>query len=154
MQVRPGNRERGVLFHTDAVQAPGKIAIDVRESGVDFLSLSGHKLHAPKGVGVLYLKRGTRFRPLLRGAKRWENRIVPAVISPYVVRKIGEEVRVNGRLTARHLDPRTVHAEAASVGGQHWRPARKPNEIRQPISPCPARRKITKRTRGCLLLPR
>ncbi|MBI5937785.1 MAG: cysteine desulfurase NifS [Betaproteobacteria bacterium] len=57
----------GVMFHTDAVQAVGKIPMDLKSSKIDMLSLSGHKLHAPKGIGVLYLKRGTRFRPLLRG---------------------------------------------------------------------------------------
>ncbi|TLP44243.1 cysteine desulfurase NifS [Cohaesibacter sp. CAU 1516] len=59
--------DAGVLFHTDAVQAVGKVPIDLKRLPVDMLSLSGHKLHAPKGIGVLYLKRGTRFRPLLRG---------------------------------------------------------------------------------------
>ncbi|MCP4341575.1 MAG: cysteine desulfurase NifS [Desulfobulbaceae bacterium] len=58
---------RGILFHTDAVQAVGKLDIDLRELDIDFLSLSGHKLHAPKGVGVLYIKRGTLFVPFLTG---------------------------------------------------------------------------------------
>jgi cysteine desulfurase len=60
-------RSKGVLCHTDAVQTPGKIAIDVKALGVDFLSLSGHKLHAPKGVGVLYVRRHTKFHPHLLG---------------------------------------------------------------------------------------
>ena len=60
-------RQRGILFHTDAVQAVGKIAIDLKALDIDFLSLSGHKLHAPKGVGVLYVKRGTLFVPFLIG---------------------------------------------------------------------------------------
>ncbi len=57
----------GALFHTDAVQVPGKLAIDVTELGVDFLSLSGHKLHCPKGVGVLYANKRRRFHPYLIG---------------------------------------------------------------------------------------
>lgn len=57
-------RSVGAMFHTDAVQAVGKIAIDLKSTKIDMLSLSGHKLHAPKGVGVLYLRRNTRFRPL------------------------------------------------------------------------------------------
>ncbi|MGE0082307.1 MAG: cysteine desulfurase NifS [Thiohalomonadaceae bacterium] len=65
---------RGVLFHTDAVQAVGKIAIDLKRTKIDMLSLSGHKLHAPKGIGVLYLRRGTRFRPLLRGGHQERGR--------------------------------------------------------------------------------
>jgi cysteine desulfurase len=60
-------RSKGVLFHTDAVQAAGKIAIDVKELAVDFLSLSAHKLHAPKGVGVLYVKRHTKYQPYIMG---------------------------------------------------------------------------------------
>lgn len=58
---------RGILFHTDAVQAVGKIPIDLKKLDIDFLSLSGHKIHAPKGVGVLYIKRGTLFVPFLTG---------------------------------------------------------------------------------------
>jgi len=64
----------GVMFHTDAVQAVGKIQIDLKNTKIDMLSLSGHKLHAPKGIGVLYLRRGTRFRPLLRGGHQERGR--------------------------------------------------------------------------------
>jgi len=60
-------REAGVPFHTDAIQAVGKTAVDVRAVPVDYLSISGHKLHAPKGVGALYIRDGLRFEPLLRG---------------------------------------------------------------------------------------
>lgn len=67
-------RDAGVMFHTDAVQAVGKIPLDLKNSAIDMLSLSGHKLHAPKGVGILYLKRGTRFRPLLRGGHQERGR--------------------------------------------------------------------------------
>lgn len=64
----------GVMFHTDAVQAVGKLPIDLKNSKIGMLSLSGHKLHAPKGVGVLYLRRGLRFRPLLRGGHQERGR--------------------------------------------------------------------------------
>ncbi|WP_127477662.1 cysteine desulfurase NifS [Sulfurivermis fontis] len=67
-------RSAGVLFHTDAVQAAGKIPIDLKSTAIDMLSLSGHKLHAPKGVGVLYLRRGLRYRPLLRGGHQERGR--------------------------------------------------------------------------------
>jgi len=64
----------GVMFHTDAVQAVGKIPMDLQSSKIDMLSISGHKLHAPKGIGVLYLRRGVRFRPLLRGGHQERGR--------------------------------------------------------------------------------
>lgn len=67
-------RTAGVLFHTDAVQAVGKVPIDLKHTAIDMLSLSGHKLHAPKGIGVLYLRRNTRFRPLLRGGHQERGR--------------------------------------------------------------------------------
>jgi cysteine desulfurase len=67
-------RSAGVMFHTDAVQAVGKLPINLKDSDIDMLSLSGHKLHAPKGVGVLYLRRGVRFRPLLRGGHQERGR--------------------------------------------------------------------------------
>jgi cysteine sulfinate desulfinase/cysteine desulfurase-like protein len=62
--------ERGVLFHTDAVQAVGKIEVDVGDLDVDLLSMSAHKLHGPKGVGALYVKRGLDLEPLIHGGKQ------------------------------------------------------------------------------------
>jgi len=67
-------KEKGALFHTDAVQAVGKIPLNMAESAVDMLSLSGHKLHAPKGVGVLFVRRGTPFRPMLVGGHQERGR--------------------------------------------------------------------------------
>ena len=60
-------KENGIAFHTDAIQAVGKTTVNVREVPVDFLSISGHKFHAPKGIGALYLREGIRFEPLIRG---------------------------------------------------------------------------------------
>lgn len=63
-------RQKAVPFHTDAVQTPGKIALDVQTAGVDFLSLSAHKLYAPKGVGALYVRRGTKYWPYVIGGQQ------------------------------------------------------------------------------------
>ncbi|MGD8344833.1 MAG: cysteine desulfurase NifS [Desulfobacterales bacterium] len=65
---------RGILFHTDAVQAVGKIPINVGDSGVDMLSLSGHKFHAPKGIGALYIRKGTKFSPFMIGGHQESGR--------------------------------------------------------------------------------
>jgi len=67
-------KERKILFHTDAVQAAGKIPIDTKKFQVDMLSLSGHKLHAPKGIGALYVRRGTRFYPFMIGGHQESGR--------------------------------------------------------------------------------
>lgn len=67
-------KNAGVMFHTDAVQAVGKIPLNLKESAIDMLSVSGHKLHAPKGIGVLYVRRGLRYRPLLRGGHQERGR--------------------------------------------------------------------------------
>jgi len=67
-------RDKGVPFHTDAVQAVGKIPIGVRDTAINFLSLSAHKFHGPKGVGALYVRRGTRFHPLIAGGGQEDGR--------------------------------------------------------------------------------
>ncbi len=67
-------RSKGVLVHTDAVQTPGKLKLDVKATGVDFLSLSAHKLYAPKGIGLLYVKRRTRFQPYVIGGHQERGR--------------------------------------------------------------------------------
>jgi cysteine desulfurase len=66
--------EAGVLFHTDAVQAAGKVPIDVARIGCHALSISGHKMHAPQGVGALYVKKGTRIQPLFHGGRHERSR--------------------------------------------------------------------------------
>jgi len=67
-------RERGILFHTDAVQAAGKIPINMKQNTIDMLSISGHKLHAPKGIGILYVRKGTKFSPFLIGGHQERER--------------------------------------------------------------------------------
>lgn len=66
--------EFGSLFHTDAVQAVGKVSIDLRSEAIDLMALSGHKIHAPKGVGALYVRRGLRFRPFMLGGHQERGR--------------------------------------------------------------------------------
>ena len=67
-------KSSGYAFHTDAIQAVGKTPVNVREVPVDFLSISGHKFYAPKGIGALYLREGTRFEPLIRGGGQEDGR--------------------------------------------------------------------------------
>ncbi len=79
-------KSKGVIFHTDAVQAVGKIPINLSQSNIDMLSLSGHKLHAPKGVGVLYVRKGTRLAPFMLGGhqesgKRAGTENVPGIVA-------------------------------------------------------------------------
>jgi len=85
-QIAAMVKARGVTFHTDAVQAVGKIPMNLARSSIDLLSLSGHKLHAPKGVGVLYIRRGTRLAPFMlgghqEGGKRGGTENVPGIIA-------------------------------------------------------------------------
>lgn len=76
---------RGALFHTDAVQAVGKIPINLSETKIDMLSLSGHKLHAPKGIGALYVRKGTPFTPFLVGGHQENSRRAGTENVPYIV---------------------------------------------------------------------
>src|SRR6266568_461300 len=78
-------RSKGVLFHTDAVQTPGKVKIDVKAVHVDFLSLSAHKLHAPKGIGMLYVKRRTKYQPYIIGGHQERGRRGGTENVPYIV---------------------------------------------------------------------
>jgi cysteine desulfurase len=75
----------GALFHTDAVQAVGKIPIDLKSTAIDMLSLSGHKLHAPKGIGALYVRRGVRFRPQIKGGHQERGRRAGTENTPAIV---------------------------------------------------------------------
>ncbi len=67
-------REAGVVFHTDAVQAAGHVPIDVKDMNIDILSMSGHKIHGPKGVGLIYIRKGVKIRPLLLGGAQERKR--------------------------------------------------------------------------------
>lgn len=89
-------KEKGSVFHTDAVQAVGKIPVDMKTANIDMLSLSGHKVHAPKGVGALYVKRGTKYSPFIIGghqehSRRGGTENVPSIIG------LGKACEVAGR---------------------------------------------------------
>ncbi len=89
-------KSHGTLLHVDAVQAVGKEKIDLGKTPIDFLALSGHKLHAPKGIGVLYVRRGTRFRPFLNGGHQERGRRAGTENVPYIV-ALGKACELAGR---------------------------------------------------------
>lgn len=78
-------KARGAVFHTDAVQAAGKIPLDMQKVPADFASISGHKLHAPKGIGALFARRGTRFKPFMLGGHQESGRRAGTDNVPYIV---------------------------------------------------------------------
>ena len=78
-------KERGIAFHTDAVQAAGKIPMDLKSLGVDMLSISGHKLHTPKGIGVLYVRKGLHVSPFIIGGHQESGRRAGTENVPYIV---------------------------------------------------------------------
>jgi cysteine desulfurase len=78
-------KARGIPFHTDAVQAAGKIPLNMKKSKVDMLSISGHKLHAPKGIGVLYIRKGTKFSPFMIGGHQEKGRRGGTENVPYII---------------------------------------------------------------------
>jgi cysteine desulfurase len=77
-------KEKGIPFHTDAVQAAGKIPLNMKKSKMDMLSISGHKLHAPKGIGVLYIRKGTKFSPFMMGGHQEKGRRGGTENVPYI----------------------------------------------------------------------
>jgi cysteine desulfurase len=93
-------RRGGALLHVDAAQSVGKIAVDVEELGADLLSIAGHKLYAPKGVGVLYIRRGIRLPPFLLGAGQECGRRPGTENVPYIV-ALGEACRIAGAMLER-----------------------------------------------------
>ena len=96
-EIAAAARRHGALVHVDAAQSLGKIAVDVEELGADLLSIAGHKLYAPKGVGVLYIRRGISLPPLLLGAGQERGRRPGTENVPYIV-ALGEACRIAGTM--------------------------------------------------------
>lgn len=98
-------RAHGILSHTDAVQVPGKLKLDVNTLGVDLLSLSAHKLHGPKGVGLLYVRRGTPFQPLIVGGHQEEGNRGGTENVPYLIAfgRAAELARTHTEASQRRL---------------------------------------------------
>ena len=78
-------KDKGVLFHVDAVQAAGKIPINLKKTRIDYLAISGHKLHSPKGIGVLYVRKGAPFRPFIMGGHQEHGRRAGTENVPYII---------------------------------------------------------------------
>ncbi|MBQ9984878.1 MAG: cysteine desulfurase NifS [Oscillospiraceae bacterium] len=95
-------KERGVLFHTDAVQAYGHIPLDVKEMNIDFLSLSGHKIGTPKGIGALYIRTGLRIDNLIHGGGQERHRRAGTENVPYIV-GLGEAARLANENMAENI---------------------------------------------------
>jgi cysteine desulfurase len=100
-------QKAGGIFHTDAVQAVGKIPMRVRDLPIDMLSLSGHKLHAPKGVGALYIRRGTKVMPLVFGGHQERGRRAGTENVPYIV-----GLGVACTLAAKHMQEENTRVKA------------------------------------------
>jgi cysteine desulfurase len=114
--------EHGALMHTDAVQSTAKIPVDVRALGVDLLSLSAHKFNGPKGVGVLWIKRGTRMLPILTGGKHERNRRagtenVPAIVGLGVAARLAAHKLETEAARLRALRDQLEQGILASVPG-------------------------------------
>src|SRR4030043_527042 len=92
-------KEKGIPFHTDAVQAAGKLPLHMKKSKIDMLSISGHKLHAPKGSGVLYIRKGTRFSPFMIGGHQEKGRRGGTENVPYII-GLGKACEI----AKKHLD--------------------------------------------------
>ncbi len=114
--------ERGALMHTDAVQSAGKIAIDVRALGVDLLSISAHKFNGPKGVGALWIKRGTRLQPIQTGGKHERGRRagtenVPGIVGMGVAARLASDKLTGDALRVGALRDRLEEGILRAVTG-------------------------------------
>jgi len=104
-------KEKGVLFHSDAVQAVGKIPVDVQDIHIDFMSMSAHKFHGPKGVGALYIKDSQKLTPLMHGGEQMNGRRSGTLNVPYIV----------GMGEAMELATKNIESKMAAIRTQRDR---------------------------------
>ena len=100
-------KSKGAVFHTDAVQAVGKIPLDMSKSTIDLLSISGHKLHAPKGIGALYIRKGTKLTPFILGGHQEKGRRAGTENVPYII-GLGKAAE----LACKHMDDENTRVKA------------------------------------------
>jgi cysteine desulfurase len=123
--------ERGAVFHTDAVQSAGKIPVDVRALGVDLLSISAHKFYGPKGIGALWIRRGTRLLPLLTGGRHERSRRagtenVPGILGMGVAAELARKKLVDEGIRLAALRDRLEQQILTTVGRTAVNGAREP----------------------------
>lgn len=122
-------RERGILFHTDAVQTVGALPIDVKQMGIDMLTLSAHKFYGPKGVGALYVRKGVRLDPLIHGGAQERNRRagtedIPSIVGLAKALELAERER-------QSLMPRLITMRDRLIAGLEQIPETKVNGHRE-----------------------
>lgn len=137
-------KERSIPFHCDAVQSAGAVSVNVEEMNADLLSLSAHKLYGPKGVGALYIRRGTRMKPLLHGgeqerARRAGTENLPGIVGFGVACEVarGDLTQTShyvGQLRDRLIDGLTAAVEAVALNGH--RTQRLPGNVNVSIKGC------------------
>ena len=122
VKKRAEELSRTIVFHTDAVQAAGYLSLDVAELGVDLLSLSGHKFHGPKGTGVLYMKRGSPYLPLIHGGgqereRRSGTENIPGIIGLSVALEAADTVREETSQRCAALRDRIIDSVLQQIPG-------------------------------------
>ena len=122
VKKRAEELSRTIVFHTDAVQAAGYLSLDVAELGVDLLSLSGHKFHGPKGTGVLYMKRGSPYLPLIHGGGQERDRRsgtenIPGIIGLSLALEAADTVRKETSQRCAALRDRIIDSVLQQIPG-------------------------------------
>ena len=124
IKMRAEELSRTIVFHTDAVQAAGYLSLNVTELGVDLLSLSGHKFHGPKGTGVLYIKRGTPYLPLIHGGgqereRRSGTENIPGIIGLSLALETADVAREETGQRCSALRDKIISSVLESIPGSH-----------------------------------